>query len=103
MVSLKNITDSSEIYYDAILEYEDRTTYTLKTNGGEPFLTKYDLYGKNNLPNKQGISILIKWILFYCDGNNSLVDIAEHTGYDVEDVESCVSNLLDRGVIKINE
>ena len=103
LISINNIIDCSNIYFDVILEYEKRITYNLNTKGGEPFLTKYNLYSKSNLPNKPGTSIIIKWILFYCDGNNSLVDIAIKTGYDISDVDTCIKHLISKEVIYENE
>ena len=72
-----------------------------KTNVlGEPFLTKYDLYptlSSQNLPRK---TMLIKNIITYSDGDNSIIDIAEKCKVSVWDVIPLIKMLKKKKILK---
>ena len=72
-----------------------------KTNVlGEPFLTKYDLYptlSSQNLPRK---TMLIKNIITYSDGDNSIIDIAEKCKVSVWDVIPLIKMLQKKKILK---
>ena len=67
---------------------------------GEPFLTKYNLYptlSSQFLPKK---TMLIKNIITYSDGDNSIIDIAEKCKVSVWDVIPLVKMLQKKKILK---
>ena len=67
---------------------------------GEPFLTKYNLYptlSSQILPKK---TMLIKNIITYSDGDNSIIDIAEKCKVSVWDVIPLVKMLQKKKILK---
>lgn len=72
-----------------------------KTNVlGEPFLTKHNLYptlSSGDLPKK---TMLIKNIISYSDGENSIVDIAEKCKVSVWDIIPLIKMLKKKKILK---
>ena len=67
---------------------------------GEPFLTKYNLYptlSSRDLPKK---TMLIKNIITYSDGDNSIVDIAEKCKVSVCDIIPLIKMLQKMKILK---
>ncbi|WP_440669458.1 DUF4910 domain-containing protein [Candidatus Pelagibacter sp. HIMB1483] len=67
---------------------------------GEPFLTKYNLYptlSSQNLPKK---TMLIKNIITYSDGDNSIIDIAEKCKVSVWDIIPLIKMLQKKKILK---
>lgn len=67
---------------------------------GEPFLTKYNLYptlSRQSLPKK---IMLIKNIITYSDGENSIIDIAEKCKVSVWDIIPLIKMLQKKKILK---
>lgn len=72
---------------------------------GEPMLSKYDLYHRQNVrmnTNDDSERLqrgALMWLLNLADGENSLLDIAERSGADVVDLAALAERLVDVGLL----
>jgi aminopeptidase-like protein len=100
-LSIKKINGMVNFHKKVILEYEKYNKYILNIKGGEPFLTKYNLYreigGTHDNYTKEKIR---NWILFLCDGNHTIKDISKKSKYTEEAVKRVLDTLLKAKVIR---
>lgn len=78
----------------------DNCSYPKTSVLGEPFLTKYNLYptiSSQKLPKK---TMLIKNIITYSDGGNSIIDIAEKCKISVWNIIPLIKMLQKKGILK---
>jgi|GEM_PF-4772043 len=66
----------------------------------EPFLSKYGLCRalgsqKNFEENRRAIM----WVLNFSDGNNTLIDISERSGIDIERIKSATRQLIEHNLL----
>jgi len=94
-MTIEALVDSIDTIEQLLLKVETGSTYVNKKPYGEPHLSKYDLYPSTNsihswdksddvLEDGRTQLNLILEVLSYCDGNRSIVDLAEHLGYRLE-------------------
>lgn len=121
-ISAKNLVKTLKLYLASLQKLE--AAVVLKPNFPfcEPNLGKRGLYptlgggikqglNKNRDHNKKKYDIskdgsisgkdldIIKWILFYADGKNSILDIAEKTGFSLGDIGRIADLLKKNGLI----
>jgi len=99
VVTKKGLNNSFELLKK--IHYLTDNYSTPKTNiFGEPFLTKHNLYptlSSEYLPKK---TMLIKNIITYSDGENSIVDIAEKCKVSVWDIIPLIKMLKKKKILK---
>ena len=104
-VKAENIDESLNLYLQVIDKLDYNVGFIRKDIHCEVMLSKYDLYPKlggaqrptGNRPNDLDI---ILWLLFYCDGEQSLFDISEKTDLSLEKLYSIAQKLESKGIIK---
>ncbi len=103
-ISAKNLIGTLKLYISALQKLE--ADIPLKSNFPfcEPNLGKRGLYPTIGAGVRQGANKdkiypkeldIIKWIFFYADGDNSILDISEKTGLALNDVQ-CLANFLQK-------
>jgi len=100
LISIKTIEKMVDIYVNVILSYEKYDKYSLNTNGGEMFLTKYNLYRSVGIPGNNDDEIFRNWVLFFCDGNNNIKDIAKKINVSEKKIQLLINDFLNKGVIE---
>jgi aminopeptidase-like protein len=91
-ISGEFLVETLEIYMDVINKLENNFYYKSLNTKCEPMLGKRDLYPKTGGQLKQSVGKLdndylswddklkaINWLMYLCDGNNSILDIAKKT------------------------
>ncbi len=88
------------------LEQAAAETYVRTNPHGEPMLSKYDLYHRQNLRRNTDADTersqrgQMMWLLNLADGDHSLTDIAERSGGDVETLRTIARTLMQAGLIR---
>ena len=96
--------DSYEKCMEIIFVLENNRKYINKNPMCEPQLGKYGLYnlvGSSKNSDSLTNQIVLLWILNMSDGNNTLVDISEKSGYTFREILSGVKNLVKVGLIGV--
>ena len=123
-VSAANLVESFKLYLLAIEKLEMNQCYESQNPYSEPMLGKRGLYPKvggsikqpamdfekNHLEREYRISPediiygneldTIRWLMFYSDGSNSLLDIAEKTNLPMRQLSEVASKLVDEGLLR---
>ncbi len=123
-VSAANLVESFKLYLLAIEKLEMNNVYESLNPYSEPMLGKRGLYPevggsikqpamdfeKNHLEREYRISPediiygneldTIRWLMFYSDGSNSLLDIAEKTSLPMRQLSEVASKLVDEGLLR---
>lgn len=87
-------------FYISILEqYEQRERLIINHAGGEPFLSKKGLYRDIGATRDLKSDKIRNWILFYCDGCHSIIDISEKINEPVEVLRPIVDLLIEKNII----
>ena len=74
---------------------------------GEPMLSKYNLYHKQNLRRNTEIDPdkafrdRMMWLLNLADGTNNLIDIAEKSSEDIIEIAKIGEQLVKAGLLKL--
>ena len=120
-VKAENLADTLALYMRTIINLERNNTYMSKNPYAEPMLGKRGLYPKMGGDQKQKAasknsateqlqdsSILrgdeieaMMWVLFYSDGQNSIMDIAEKTKMPVSQIFEKAELLLQNKLLKL--
>ena len=108
MVTGAQISEAIELYQDVITIIERNRYFRSTMQNGEVHLGSHGFYptvggainqiAQFDQPDKLNI---ILWILFLADGTKHLVDIAERTGYRVDDVHKTALLLEDKGLLEV--
>jgi aminopeptidase-like protein len=103
-VTGEHIALTCSLYRKVIDKIESRRVYRNLIPCGEVMLSRHDLYpvgGGAQRPELGGRSELdlILWVLFLCDGCNSLSDIAVELEVDESSLLPIVERLLQKGVL----
>ena len=77
LISMNNINKMLDLYIKIVVSYEQYDKYKLVTDGGEPFLTKYNLYREIGIPGHSKNELIRNWIIHYCDGSKNIKDISK--------------------------
>ena len=103
-VKKESLMDSYEKCMEIIFVLENNRKYINKNPMCEPQLGKYGLYnlvGSSKNSDSLTNQIVLLWILNMSDGNNTLVDISEKSGYTFREILSGVKNLVKVGLIGV--
>lgn len=105
-IKAENVAQSLGLFLDLVSLIEARVVYQRIENNGELMLSKHDLYpsdGGGQIPGQDSEAKLngIVSVLFWCDGINSVEDIAMKTGLDVEFIKSIFEILEAKKVVVI--
>jgi len=104
-VTGKQIAKTLSLYVKLIDKLEARRIYRNLMPNCEVMLSRHDLYpvtGGAQRPELGGRSELdlILWLLFLCDGRNSMEDIALRLKIDVQNLNSYIRRLEQAGVLE---
>ena len=123
-VSAANLVESFKLYLLAIEKLEMNNVYESLNPYSEPMLGKRGLYPevggsikqpamdfeRDHLEREYRITTddiiygneldTIRWLMFYSDGSNSLLDIAEKTSLPMRQLLEVASKLVDEGLLK---
>lgn len=111
------IIDTVRLYKQTIDKLETNRTYTSNYPYGEPFLERFGLYSREmgrpqeknpeslrdfrvTEPNYGSNTDAILWLMFYGDGNHSLMDISEATGFPMKQLYEQAQVLIEKGILK---
>ena len=124
-ISAEALVQTLKLYLLAIEKLEQDRTYRSLASHGEPMLGKRGLYPKIGGSIKQKAADLnhrhaerpyevstehilfgsdldaMRWVLFYSDGQTSLLDIAERTGLPMRQLDAVADKLLKNQLLEI--
>jgi aminopeptidase-like protein len=104
LMSAKIIEEMTDLHYKIILEYEKYPKYVVSHDGGEPFLSKYNLYrsigGTHNSYDHEKVR---SWVLFLADGEHNIKDMARRSGYTEGEILDCINVLAEKKIIEVAE
>jgi aminopeptidase-like protein len=99
-VSLERINYFARLYAMIIREYERYPKLINTVTGGEPFLTKYDLYRTVGVPGHSTDETKRSWLLFFADGQHTLLDVAALSGFSETELKPNLRQLVKARLIK---
>lgn len=104
-VTAENLAKTLGFYQRLLVKLESRQVYKNVIPNGEVMLSRHDLYpthGGAQRPELCGRSELdlILWLLFLCDGQKSLEDIALELGVQIEALVPIVQKLEKKGILE---
>jgi len=123
-ISAENLVETLKLYILAIEKLEQNNTYRSKMPYGEPMLGKRGLYPKiggsinqkavdlNTPHSKRTYTVdiehimygneldAIRWLLFYCDGKTSLLEIGEKTGLPMQQLSDLAHKLVEHDLLE---
>ncbi len=100
LVAIESIEEMAELYSNILLFYEKDPRYELQTKGGEPFLTKSNLYRQVGTPGHTDSEKLRNWVLFLSDGNHTVIDMSVKTSFEEAEIEECLQTLTANNIVK---
>ena len=99
-VTRKGLNDSYTFYLKCI-ELIECNHYYLNTKLCEPMLGKYGLYNMTGASkDTDNIGEYCRKILYYCDGNNDLIDIYKTLDIDFEKIKNIIKILFNKKIIQ---
>ena len=99
LISIDNIKKMLDIYLKILLNYESYEKYKISTIGGEPFLTKYNLYRTVSVPGHSDNGVIRNWILHYSDGTKNVKDISKLIDIDEDVIFNFIKNFKSKGIL----
>ena len=90
-ISADALLETMDVYIKAIDILEQNKIYVRTEPTGEPMLEKYGLYNQSN--------DAMRWLLFYADRSNDLLDIARNTNVPFDDLSHAADKLVKAGVL----
>jgi aminopeptidase-like protein len=102
LITASALGDSFELYKRAIFILE-KNTYPKVTVLGEPQLGKRGLYPNLSTLESYGIVQIMMNFFAYCDGKNSILDIARMQDVPFERLYGEYEKFIDHGLVKPNE
>jgi aminopeptidase-like protein len=101
-VKAKNLKKTLDIYYSVIEKLEKREVY-LSNIDVEAFLTKHNLFKKigGSFLKKNSLSEveIINWIIFLCDGKNSIDEISNIINISTKTLKKLIKKLVSKKII----
>ena len=94
LVRPEKLAEALEVLMEIVEAIEHDERYVNLSPNGEPQLGKRGLYrstGGTELPERQ---LALLWLLNRCDGEHSLLDVAEESGIDLAIVRSAANELV---------
>lgn len=104
LVNGAQLAEALEVHQQVIERLEAREVYRRTQPGGEVMLSRHELYPKAGgalRPEIGGRSTLdlLLWLLWHCDGQAALDDIAHALDVDIDLLRPLALRLVDRGVL----
>lgn len=104
-VTASQLEKSLQIYMQLIDKLEARHIYRNRNPNGEVMLSRYNLYSLvggalHPLLNGRSDLDIILWLLFWCDGNTAIEDIARKLNLKNEIVYECAETLTKHGILE---
>ena len=104
-VNGEQVAQTLTLYQEVIRKMDSDVIYKNRFPECEVMLSKHNLYpkiGGGQLPEANGKSELdlILWLLWYCDGDKSLISIASELGVDIESLMIISGVLEKKGVLQ---
>jgi aminopeptidase-like protein len=104
-VTADQLSESFQVYVELIDRLEARRVYRNRVPAGEVMLSRHGLYpsaGGDQLPQAGGRSKLdlTLWLLFLCDGQLAIEDIALKLGTPKEQLQGVADELVAKGVLE---
>jgi aminopeptidase-like protein len=105
-VTAAQIFETLNLYIRLIKKFEARKVYRSRIQYGEVMLSRHNLYpvtGGAQRPEHGGRTELdlILWLLFYCDGNLSIDDIADKLDVDAQVLAVLADDMVKKSVLEI--
>ena len=100
LISMNNINKMLDLYIKIVVSYEQYDKYKLVTDGGEPFLTKYNLYREIGIPGHSKNELIRNWIIHYCDGSKNIKDISKLIKVSENTIMKFIKTFKLKGLIK---
>lgn len=102
-ITPKGLSDSYDFYIKCLKLIECNHFY-LNTKLCEPMLGKYGLYNMTGASKEsENIGEYCRKILYYCDGNNDMIDIYKILNIEFEELKNIINILVSKKLIKIKE
>jgi len=98
-ISKDTINKMVDLYIEVLLQYEKKSKYKLNVKGGEPFLSKHNLYRSIGTPGNTKNDLIRNWILHYCDGTKNSKDIAKILNIEENIVLDYISSFKNKNII----
>ena len=99
LISINNIKKMTNLYLKILLKYEKYDKYKLSTHGGEPFLTKYNLYRTIGVPGHSDDDVIRNWVIHYSDGTKNKKDISKLIGCEESIIEEFTDEFKIKGLL----
>jgi aminopeptidase-like protein len=99
----KIIEKISSLYEHVLEKYETRKCYIIKHAGGEPFLSKYDLYREIGATRDLEFDKIRNWVIFYSDGMHSVLDIHKKTNIPIGEIQKVYNLLLKNNIVEVKK
>ena len=99
-ISVDTINNMIELYLKILLTYESYDKYKMLIGGGEPFLSKYNLYRSIGTPGNSKHEIIRNWILHYCDGTKNIKDISKLLNLPEQDITEYILQFEKNQIIR---
>ena len=101
LISIEQMDEMVDIHKDVILSYENYPKYEICHDGGEPFLSKYNLYRSlGGTHENYDTESIRNWVLFLSDGNNNIKDISKKSKFSEDEIRKMVDLLLSKNIIR---
>lgn len=95
------LSHSFDVSLDILNILEGNAVYINKQPFCEPQLGRRGLYEKTSAQrNINNRDLAMLWVLNLCDGEHSLLDIAERSGLDFASIRAAASDLLDADILE---
>lgn len=103
-VKAASLSHSFNVSLDILNILEGNAVYINKQPCCEPQLGRRGLYEKTSAQrNINNRDLAMLWVLNLCDGEHSLLDIAERSGLDFASIRAAASDLLDADILEETE
>ena len=99
LICKNNINKMLDFYIKTVVSYEEYSKCKIVTSGGEPFLTKYNLYRTVSVPGHSDDDLIRNWILHYSDGTKNIKDISKLINVDESIISKFIENFKSKGLL----
>jgi aminopeptidase-like protein len=101
LIQAEKLGDTFALVYEALLLAQHTRKYQNLQPYCEPQLGRrglYDAIGGDNDKKKSQMALL--WMLSYSDGNNTTLDISQHSGINIAELVLAAERLVEAGLLK---
>jgi aminopeptidase-like protein len=101
LVSAERLAESLEMYWTVLEVLEGNATYINTIPEAEPQLGKRGLYGMmGGLQGRDRMELVFLWLMNFSDGEHSLLDISDRSGYTFALIQQGADILCDHGLLR---